>query len=106
MSDDAIMITRRTRFDDLHDWLSVKESAAYTGLTPGTIYNLCHTGKIPCIRDGKKILIHKSVFHPDRARPLNGAPEDRQVVISREVRATLDALILQEAERRAAEVSR
>ena len=52
--------------------LTIKEAAALVdGLTEYRVRQLCRSGELPCIKAGKKYLIHKDVLF----RYLGGEPE-------------------------------
>jgi excisionase family DNA binding protein len=65
---DVYKISRSTEYDNLPQWLSPSEVAAYTGWTKWTVYQYVHQGHIPYRRVGPKtIQIPKTFFHTDRA---------------------------------------
>ncbi|WP_223596694.1 helix-turn-helix domain-containing protein [Neobacillus bataviensis] len=42
--------------------LTVKETAAYIGVSKDSIYTLVREGSIPCVRVGKRILFRKNTI--------------------------------------------
>lgn len=55
-------ITRRTRFGDLPDLLSVEEARAYLGLGRSTMYELLRRKELACVRFGRVIRIPREAF--------------------------------------------
>lgn len=56
-------ITPKTSFDDLPEWLTVRQAAAYVGLSYWTVHQSVHRGEIPHRRFGPKIIfIPKAYF--------------------------------------------
>lgn len=61
-------VTRATAYDDLPQYLTAREAAAYTGCSLWQIYQNIHQGHIPYRRIGpKRILIPRDYYHPNRA---------------------------------------
>ena len=61
-------VNRKTPFDDLPQWLTVREGAAYLGVHYYTVMSGVHQGTIPHRRVGPKIIqIPRDYFHPDNA---------------------------------------
>jgi excisionase family DNA binding protein len=50
-------ITRRTRFEDLPDFLSVEEFRTYLGIGRSTAYDLLRQGTVPSVRFGRVIRV-------------------------------------------------
>ncbi len=62
-------VSRSTSYDDLPQWLSVAEAAAYLNVTTWFVYTNIHQGNIPHRRVGPKIIqIPKEFFHPNKAQ--------------------------------------
>lgn len=55
-------ITRKTRFEDLPDFLSVEETRAYLGLGRSTLYEVLRRGELPCQRFGRIIRIPRAAL--------------------------------------------
>ena len=55
-------ITRRTRFEDLPDFLSVEEFRTYLGIGRSTAYDLLRQGKVPCLRFGRVIRVPRGAL--------------------------------------------
>jgi excisionase family DNA binding protein len=66
-------ITRKTRFEDLPDFLSVEEARAYLGLGRSTLYDLLRRGELPGVKFGRVIRIARSTLRryvePNEERP-------------------------------------
>ena len=54
-----VEVNRLSRFDDLPDWLEVRDVRAYLGLGRAATYELIRAGEIPHKRFGRKIRIPK-----------------------------------------------
>jgi excisionase family DNA binding protein len=64
-----IEITRNTSYDEMPQYVNVREAAAFLGTSTWFIYKGIHEGQIPHRRMGPKILlIPKEYFHPSRAQ--------------------------------------
>jgi len=54
---EMIEVNRLSRFDDLPDWLEVKDVRAYLGLGRTATYMLIRAGKIPHRKFGRRIRV-------------------------------------------------
>jgi excisionase family DNA binding protein len=62
-------ITRHTKYEDLPEWLTQKETAAHLGVTYWAVNQAIHRGEIPYRRLGLKLIyIPKRFFDPAVAR--------------------------------------
>jgi excisionase family DNA binding protein len=66
-------ITRKTRFEDLPDFLSVEETRVYLGLGRSTLYELLRRGELKCVKFGRVIRIARGALRryvePEAERP-------------------------------------
>jgi excisionase family DNA binding protein len=48
--------------DEPEPWIVVADAAAHIGCKPQRIYDLVHAGRIPCHRDGSRLLFRRSAL--------------------------------------------
>ncbi len=56
--------TPKTKFDQLHDWLTPEEARAFLRLGKSTLYEKLRSGEIPSRRFGRQFRIAKEVLRP------------------------------------------
>lgn len=57
-----LKITPMTRYDELPELLTPKESCAFTGLSRNALYSAIRTRKLPTIRIGRTFYIPRACF--------------------------------------------
>ena len=72
-------ITRSTPWEELPEWMTPTETAAYLGVTTWFVYQRIHQGEIPYRRVGPKIIqIPRVFFHSSNALPHSQAEAQPQ----------------------------
>ena len=56
------MINRKTKYDDLPEYLTPGDFCSYLGLGRTTIYALIERGEVPCKKFGRRIFIPKEAL--------------------------------------------
>ena len=56
------MITRRTPFEELPEWMSPDECRAYLGLGRSLIYDELRRGELHCVKFGRVIRVPKAAL--------------------------------------------
>ena len=65
-------VDRSSRFDDLPDWLEVKDVQAYLGLGRTATYMLIRAGKIPHRKYGRRIRVPRRALVDLQSKHLSG----------------------------------
>ena len=78
----SIEVTRTTKWEDLPEFLTVDQTAAFTGVCSWTIRQRIIAGDIPARRLGKLYQIPRVFFHPDTPKTDTPKAAKPQLVIT------------------------
>ena len=64
----AVKVSTNTKYDDLPDWLTIRQASSYLGVSTYTLYEGVKRGTVPHRRVGLRLIhVPKHHFSPEQA---------------------------------------